>query len=524
MPLLNNNETNLPTTSYIIENSSCNLESLYCTHLWSNSSLRRTIINAPITDNKITKYCSSCRGKIRNYKLKNTNENFTPKSYSTPREKFSVSKSETKFDDLEKITCCDEGSLVRNISENEIANLNKTIPTISEDIDSGIQHKFRCTSFDTTTSNPRQGRLRKSLKGIGCFVDLTQSSIKKRTQLQVCSISIMILAIVIISLILVNFTHHETQATNIISTNAVPTKNIDLNEIPSATASIYSELPLTATVRITEFDTTLAPFTTTAKNISYLSNILTKIRKNIKTYPKQGNKTQLSFKINNDSTTGANITQKFCECQKNEVCMLEESSGTSLCLIALDPDDPTGCGGLCALETEACHLVDKARGVRVCRPLGAAACAARQWRCKNGFCVSEHARCNGSIECYDRSDEMYCDCDLTKEFRCGQSISCFPKAKLCDGAIDCWDGLDEINCTPECPDYQFTCTNGECIASSRFCDGLADCSDHSDEPTGCDGGCNAHEIRCSNKRCIPRLLRCDGRDDCGDNSDELHCP
>lgn len=355
MPLLNNNETNLPTTSYVVDNSSCNLESLYCSHLWSNSSLRRTIINAPVTDNKITKYCSSCRGKIRNYKLKSANENFTPKSYSTPREKFSLRRTESKLDDLEKITSCDEGSLARNLSENEIINSNKTIPTISEDIDSSIQHKFRCISYDTNTSTG-QGRLRKSLKEIGCFVDLTQSSIKKRTQLQVCSISIMILAIVIISLILVNFTsHHETQATNIISTNAVPTKNIDLNEVTSATASIYSELPLTATVRSTEIDTTLAPFTTTAKNISFLSNLLTKIRKNIKTYPKEGNKTQPSFKINKDSMIGGNITQKFCECQKSEVCMLEETSGTSVCQIAIDPEDPTG--AVCLINFTYCIII-----------------------------------------------------------------------------------------------------------------------------------------------------------------------
>lgn len=39
------------------------------------------------------------------------------------------------------------------------------------------------------------------------------------------------------------------------------------------------------------------------------------------------------------------------------------------------------------------------------------------------------------------------DCDLTKQFRCGHSMSCFSNTKLCDGVIDCWDGYDEMNCT-----------------------------------------------------------------------------
>lgn len=45
---------------------------------------------------------------------------------------------------------------------------------------------------------------------------------------------------------------------------------------------------------------------------------------------------------------------------------------------------------------------------------------------------------------------LYCtftECDLTKQFRCGHSISCFSHTKLCDGIIDCWDGYDEVNCT-----------------------------------------------------------------------------
>lgn len=52
--------------------------------------------------------------------------------------------------------------------------------------------------------------------------------------------------------------------------------------------------------------------------------------------------------------------------------------------------------------------MDKARGVRVCRLLTLVTCSPKEWRCRNGLCVPAEARCDGSIQCYDRSDEMYC--------------------------------------------------------------------------------------------------------------------
>ncbi|XP_068626326.1 uncharacterized protein [Battus philenor] len=526
MSLSNNCENNLSTTSEITETSNCNLKSLYCTHLWSNSNLRKTIINAPINDNKITKYCTICREKIRNYEVKSLNGTFFPNNCSTPGEKFALKKDDLRFNNIDKITCCDDDSLIRNnFNGDENINLNRIqrISTISQEIDSNFRHKFRCTSYDTRSSTQGQERLRKSLKGIGCVDDFTFTESVKKKRIQVCSISIMIVAIVIISLILVNFTSFSiTEDTDNVSTNTVPITNIDLDNTTSATASFYSELPLTTTVMAPDKEvTTLKPYTSSRKNLSHISNIITKIRKNIKTYPREGKTNPPTIK--KDDLSSKNVLTTFCACQENEVCMLEESSGTSVCKRAADLNDPTGCGGLCALETEACHLVDKARNVRVCRLLTLVTCSPHEYRCKNGFCVSADARCDGSIQCYDRSDEMHCGCDLTKQFRCGQSISCFSNTKLCDGAIDCWDGFDEINCTSECPEDQFTCTNGQCIISSRFCDGLADCRDGSDEPNGCEGACNAHEIRCLNKRCIPRHSRCDGHDDCGDNSDELQC-
>ncbi|XP_072943515.1 uncharacterized protein [Epargyreus clarus] len=519
MTLTDTFSDNLSSTG-IRNNSSTNLESLYCSHLWSNSDLRKTILNAPDTDCKAIKYCYTCKGKIRNYVVKSSENNFDPSSHSTPKGNCilrTVEPPEVSYND-------NNISNYSNYIDEDAQRDIQCIPSISRQVDSSFRQKFTDISFDSNVAEINQRRLRKSLKGIGCVVNfaLTEKSLKKRTQIQAFSISVMIVAIVVISLILVNFTTPNfTPATNVTSTIVVPTRNLDFNETSSAIVSIYPELPLTTDFTITEYATSGTPPLTTTQHNTLVSNVIAKIRKNIKTFPKDVKKNQDNRKpidiINRD------LPPRFCSCQRNEVCMLDENTGTSICKHAVDMDDPTGCGGLCALETEACQLVDRIRGVRVCRLLSLVTCSSKEWRCRNGLCVPAESRCDGSVQCYDRSDEMHCDCDLTKQFRCGQSISCFPNKKLCDGIIDCWDGYDEVNCTTECPEDQFTCTDGQCIMSSRFCDGLADCGDGSDEPQGCEGACSGNEIRCKNKRCVPRASLCDGRDDCGDGTDELHC-
>ncbi|XP_049881516.1 vitellogenin receptor-like [Pectinophora gossypiella] len=515
-----------PLTTDILDGSTSTWEALYCSHLWSNSNLRRAIINAPHTDNKVIKYCYTCKGKIRKYEIKSPNQDFIPNNHSTPNGRISIKDLELPINELQQ-SSHDIGHAIltdnRNFTETANVEANQCIPSISRQIDSSFRQKY--TSYEMRPNEINRWRLRKSLKGIGCIVDfaLTDSPVKKRTQIQACSISVMIVAIVVISFVLVNFTTPSfTRATKVASTIVVPTETIDSNETSSLNITNFNfEVSSEVSDSSTEDSTTTEPVTTTVDNTSLISNIISKIRKNIKTYPKDHKKILESQKpkdiINRD------LSQRFCSCQTNEVCMLDENSGTSICRQAVDIEDPTGCGGLCALETEACQLVDRARGVRVCRLLTLVTCAAHEWRCRNGLCVPAEARCDGSIQCYDRSDEMLCECDLTKQFRCGHHISCFPNTKLCDGVIDCWDGFDEFNCTTECPENQFTCTDGQCIVQSRFCDGLADCADSSDEPRGCGGACGTHELRCKNHRCVPRAALCDGRDHCGDGTDELHC-
>ncbi|CAB3240615.1 unnamed protein product [Arctia plantaginis] len=506
--------------------NSINLNSLYCSHLWANSHIRNAIIAAPYEDRNIT-YCYTCKGKIRKYEVKSP-KSFMPQTHSTPNKEITILKEDLPINgqenSLENKKTEEFRSLDNSISKDPASTIvesKQRIPSISQQIDSSFRQKY--ISYEMEPRCVRRQRLRKTLKGFGCIVNftMTDNPLKKRTQIQACSISIMIVAIVIISFILVNFTHPNFKAVaNITSTSVVPTK-VNFNKTVSANTNVYSELLSEAQTKVAEsyFTTTVSTSNAITNNITQTS-VLSKIRKNIRTYPKNSKEelTGVPKDINN-----RDVSQRFCSCQRNEICMLDENSGTSVCRKPIDEEDPTGCGGLCALETEACQLVDKARGVRVCRLLTLVTCSPKEWRCRNGLCVSAEARCDGSIQCYDRSDEMYCDCDLTKQFRCGHFISCFSQTKLCDGVIDCWDGYDEVNCTVECPDDQFTCNSGQCIAASRFCDGLADCMDGSDEPDGCGGNCGTHEIQCRNQRCVPRTVHCDGRDNCGDASDELHC-
>ncbi|XP_061708862.1 vitellogenin receptor-like [Cydia pomonella] len=511
--------------------STSNWDQLYCSHLWLNSNLRKTILNnvQGVDDRAIT-YCYTCRGKMRKYEIKSPRTDFRPNEHSTPNIRISKEIS-LPLDDPREDSICEDISRTevfscRRSSTKDSAitevEINRCIPSISHQIDSSIRQKFTSYEPQPAESNPR--RLRKSLKGVGCIVNFALTEpVKKRTQIQACSISVMIIAIVVISFVLVNFTTPSSTRVKVISTTVVPTQPVIVNKTSSAVTNIAlssAQLPEVVTSEISL--TTEDEFSSTTENNSLINNVLSKIRKNIRTYPRNSNKSKESQKpkdiINRDI-----VSQSFCSCQTDEICMLNESSGTPDCRKAIDSDDPTGCGGLCALETEACQLVDRLRGVRVCRQLNLVTCSPQEWRCRNGLCVPAAARCDGAVQCYDKSDETHCECDLKKQFRCGHFISCFPNNKLCDGIIDCWDGFDELNCTTECPEDQFTCTDGQCILESRFCDGYADCPDGSDEPRGCDGGCSKHELQCRNRRCVSNSVRCDGQDNCGDATDEVHC-
>ncbi|KAJ8939322.1 hypothetical protein NQ314_011180, partial [Rhamnusium bicolor] len=170
-----------------------------------------------------------------------------------------------------------------------------------------------------------------------------------------------------------------------------------------------------------------------------------------------------------------------------EVCLKIQEDEKPKCVNILDKNDPTGCGGLCQINTHFCQILDLKLRIYQCSPLiNTLKCPNDTFNCGNR-CISEVKRCDGVIHCSNWSDEENCACNLETHFQCGNSTSCLEKSKKCDRKVDCWDKSDEINCgkTSNCLAGEIPCFNGQCIPRDHLCDEKFDCTDKTDEPEAC---------------------------------------
>ncbi|CAH2090468.1 unnamed protein product [Euphydryas editha] len=168
-------------------------------------------------------------------------------------------------------------------------------------------------------------------------------------------------------------------------------------------------------------------------------------------------------------------------------------------------------------------------------PKLAGTCAANEFTCKNGMCITGTWRCDGNDDCGDASDEAGCLC-APPMLACDDA-RCYLPPWRCDGDADCVDLSDERDCGKHnCTETQFQCANGNCIEKRWVCDGDNDCKDGSDE-RNCTlnlpkrpetMSCDFPGFRCNdetNPSCIPDSWVCDGERDCpgGDDETEDKC-
>merc|ERR1712176_257867 len=74
-------------------------------------------------------------------------------------------------------------------------------------------------------------------------------------------------------------------------------------------------------------------------------------------------------------------------------------------------------------------------------------------------------RCDGKIDCTDKSDEAYCLQCSENQFQClvDQSVQCLHESTRCDGFVSCDGEEDELNCPQSCtgPRY-YLCPESQC--------------------------------------------------------------
>lgn len=172
--------------------------------------------------------------------------------------------------------------------------------------------------------------------------------------------------------------------------------------------------------------------------------------------------------------------------------------------------------------------------------------------CESRHCLGDRRWCDGVSDCPDGDDEKGCSGAQTShpvnqpptgtacaadQYRC-KNGQCIAIARFCDGSVDCTDASDEndrcpgLHHRPTCPRHHMQCRDGTCVDLRRRCDGRSDCPDGYDEE-GCPGretprprSCRKEvEFKCIvDDECIDARRVCDGRADCRDASDERNCP
>jgi hypothetical protein len=125
-------------------------------------------------------------------------------------------------------------------------------------------------------------------------------------------------------------------------------------------------------------------------------------------------------------------------------------------------------------------------------------------------CISKHRLLDGSVDCYNHTDESYensCQLNDKHRFSCTSEKKCFSRYIVRNGISHCLGNEDEIPVVEE-----------ENISFQKLCNGYTLLA-----PILIDGKNETDETNCEQWPCNNQYTRCDGAWTCPNGADEINC-